>query len=121
MNRPNAIPFPLRGPTIRRASLILITWAVTSTPLHAQDANEWVGKRIILQFNSVLRVGNQVVDNQKLENRDRGGQRERSRIYRVEQVNGPWLWVKAEKEGASGWIKAAEVIPYDQAIEYFTN
>ena len=47
--------------------------------------------------------------------------RQTSRIYRVEQVNGPWLWLKAEEEGASGWTRAAEVIRYDQAIDYFTN
>ena len=80
-----------------------------------------MGQRVILQFDSVLRVGNAVVDNQKRVARSRGGARNTARIYRVEQVNGPWLWLKAEEEGASGWIRAAEVIRYDQAIDYFTN
>ena len=89
--------------------------------LPAQDATGWVGKRVILQFDSVLRVGKVVVDNQKREGRARGGARETVRIYRVEKVNGPWLWLQAEEEGAAGWVRAAEVIPYDQAIDYFTN
>ena len=90
-------------------------------PASAQDATGWVGKRIILQFGSVLKVGNAVVDNQKSVANGRGGLRETSRIYRVEQVSGPWLWLKAEKEGASGWIRANEIILYDNAIDYFTN
>ena len=100
-------------------ALLLLLAAPRTAP--AQGDAGWVGKRVILQFNSVLRVGNAVVDNQKLENRARGGRRESNRIYRVEQVNGPWLWLQAEKEGAAGWVRAAEVIPYDQAIDYFTN
>ena len=120
MNRADARTYLLRHGAIRRACLILLALAAIPTALPAQDGNEWVGKRIILQFNSVLRVGNQVVDNQKRVASGRGGERASSRIYRVEQVNGPWLWIKAENEGASGWIQAAEVIQY-QAIDYFTN
>jgi tetratricopeptide (TPR) repeat protein len=106
-----------------RASIILVLILVVISPseLSAQDAAGWVGKRVILQFGSVLRVGNQVVDNQKLEANARGGLRNSQRIYKVEQVNGPWLWLQAENEGVAGWVPAVEVIPYDQAIDYFTN
>ena len=55
------------------------------------------------------------------EARIRGGLRNTNRIYKVEQVNGAWLWLQAEKEGVAGWVPAAEVIRYDQAIDYFTN
>ncbi len=89
--------------------------------LPAQEAGGWLGKRVLLQFNSVLRVGDTVVDDQKREARGRGGPRETRRIYRVDQVNGPWLWLQAEGEVGAGWILAAEVIPYDGAIDYFTN
>jgi serine/threonine-protein kinase len=40
------------------------------------------------------------------------------RVYRVERAEGPWLWVAAD--GIRGWIQAAEVIPFDRAIDYFT-
>ncbi len=86
-----------------------------------QPDDPWIGKRVVLQFDSVLKIGNQVVDNQKLESRGRGGVRNSFRIYRVEKVNAGWLWLKSEKEGAAGWILAAEVIPYDQAVDYYTN
>lgn len=37
---------------------------------------------------------------------------------RVGAVNGRYLWVS---NGVPGWIKAAEVIPLDDAIDYFTK
>jgi tetratricopeptide (TPR) repeat protein len=41
------------------------------------------------------------------------------RVYRVERVEGPWLWVVAN--GVQGWIRATDVIPYDRAVEHFTS
>jgi hypothetical protein len=38
-----------------------------------QEGQGWVGRRVILQFGSVPRVGAEVVDNQKLESGARGG------------------------------------------------
>ena len=43
------------------------------------------------------------------------------RVYRVERVKGRWLWLVPEKEGISGWARAAQVVPYDQAIDDFTE
>jgi tetratricopeptide (TPR) repeat protein len=43
------------------------------------------------------------------------------RIYRVGRVNGPWLWLAAEKQGVSGWVKREQVVAYDQAIDYFSG
>jgi tetratricopeptide (TPR) repeat protein len=102
-------------------ALVLILAIAPLRGVSAQDAAGWVGKRVLLQFGSVLRVGNDVVDNQKLTANARGGLRKLDRIYRVEQVNGPWLWLQAEGVGIAGWVPAAEVIPFDQAIDYFTN
>jgi|GEM_PF-1754508 len=89
--------------------------------VRGQAPKEWVGKRVILQFDSVLRIGNVVVDDQERRTNARGLARKTHRIYRVEQVNGPWLWLKAEGVSVTGYILAAEVIPYEQAIDYFTN
>jgi tetratricopeptide (TPR) repeat protein len=120
------IPSNRRGwdwcaPSIGKAGVVALAIAAASAPLRAQDGKEWVGKRVLLPFASVLRVGNQVVDNQKREARGQGRERATRRIYRVKRGEGPWLWLKAEGEGASGWVKAAEVIPYDEAINHFTN
>jgi hypothetical protein len=51
----------------------------------------------------------------------RGKDSQTFRVYRVEQVNGPWLWLVAEGSGVKGWARAAYVIPFDQAVDYITN
>jgi tetratricopeptide (TPR) repeat protein len=106
------------APVLLAASLL---GGPRSLPAQNVRAADWVGQRVILQANSVLRVGNAVVDDQKRERSARGGARAVDRRYRVERVNGPWLWLQAEGEGAAGWIRAAEDIRYDQAIDYFTR
>jgi hypothetical protein len=106
----------------RTAIALVLILAATRTPLAiAQDPTDWIGKRVVLQFNSVLRDDMQVVDNPKLKATSKGNQRGSFWVYRVERVNGPWIWLKAEEASASGWILAAEVIPFDQAIDYYTN
>jgi tetratricopeptide (TPR) repeat protein len=88
------------------AGLALATAPVS---LHAQTGNEWIGKRVVQKadrFN--LRIGNSVVDIKR-----------RYLTYKVEQVNGPWLWLHAGQ--FKGWALAAEVVPVEQAIEHFTN
>jgi tetratricopeptide (TPR) repeat protein len=87
----------------------------------AQTPREWVGKRVITKFGAVLQVDGQVIDNEKLENSPSTGQRAISRIYRVQQSNGPWLWLQDERSGIAGWVTAEWLIAYDQAIDYFTN
>ena len=90
---------------------------------NAQTKDPWIGKRVFTQFGTVLKVGNQVVDD---EGRTTsltvsGHDRNKSRVYRVEHVNGEWLWLQDEKSGVSGWVQSRFVIPYEQAIDYFTN
>jgi len=70
----------------------------------------------------VLQVGNQVVDDEgRGKNLARGKDQNVFRIYEVEQANGPWLWLVAEGSGVKGWAPAANVILFDQAIDYITN
>ncbi len=106
-----------------RTRIVLVLFLAVASPRNvcAQDASGGVGKRVILQFGSVLREGDQVVDDQKLEPRGRGGLRANFRVYKVEQVSGPRLRLRAEEDRVVGWVQAAEVIAYDQAIEYFTH
>ena len=38
----------------------------------------------------------------------------------MQQTNGPWLWLVAEEEGVSGWVKTGDVILFDQLIDDLT-
>ena len=84
--------------------------------------NSHVGKRVITQPGTVLKVGNQVVDDEGLgKERARGKNQNVFRTYMVKQANGPWLWLVAEGSSAKGWAPAANVILFDQAIDYITG
>jgi tetratricopeptide (TPR) repeat protein len=83
--------------------------ATVPASLFAQTGNEWIGKRVVQKANGFnLRIENRVVDTKNM-----------LLTYKVEQVNGPWLWLNAD--GLKGWALASEVVPVEQAIEHFTN
>jgi tetratricopeptide (TPR) repeat protein len=104
MSRPS--PWPTAALLAVGIALVL----AAPPALHAQAGDGWVGKRVIQRYGGFrLRIENQVIDPKAIE------------IYRVEQVNGPWLWLKAEGQGTSGWAPADQVIPVDQAIAFFTD
>jgi tetratricopeptide (TPR) repeat protein len=75
-----------------------------------QAARGWVGTRVVPKTEDfAIKAGNQVIErSQKV-----------ITIYRVERVNGTWLWLHAP--GISGWAKMSDIIPYDRAIDYFTG
>jgi tetratricopeptide (TPR) repeat protein len=84
--------------------------------------NSLVGKRVITQPGTVLKVGNQVVDDEGLgKELARGKNQNEFRTYMVEQANGPWLFLVAEGSSVKGWAPAANVILLDQAIDYITG
>ena len=76
------------GPPVRAVGLAAVGIAlVLGTPpaLHAQAENGWVGKRVVQRYRGFrLRIEDQVIDPRAIN------------TYRVEQVNGPWLWLQAE-------------------------
>ena len=84
--------------------------------------NSHVGKRVITQFGTVLKVGNQVVDDEgRGKELARGKNQNVFRTYTIEQVNGQWLWLVAEGSSVKGWAPAANVILIDRAIDYITR
>ncbi len=93
-----------------RAALAVSLLLLVPLISHEQNESGWLGKRVVLRHGSVLRVGKDVVHDQQV-----------FRIYKVERVSGPWLWVRAAQVGVEGWVRAAEAVPFDQAIEEFTN
>jgi hypothetical protein len=94
------------------AALGLMT-AVTAGS-HAQEprADDLVGKRVVQKLNNVT-----------LRTEDQSVTRGVTKIYtyRVERMDGPSVWLKAEGVGVSGWGLATEFIPVEQAIAYFTE
>ena len=97
---------------IRPAFLIVASGLMAFAPANslAQQpvGNGWVGKRVVAKYRGFrLKIENQVIDPKVVE------------TYRVEQVNGPWLWLYAAK--LSGWAPADQVVPVEQAIEFFTD
>jgi tetratricopeptide (TPR) repeat protein len=74
-----------------------------------QTGDTWVGKRVVQKHADLrLRIERRVVNTKN-----------RLEIYRVEQVNGPWLWLHARE--LSGWVPANQVVPVEQAIDFFTE
>ncbi len=98
----------------RKRALYWAAWAVvlaSPIPVCAQQGNGWIGKRVVQRYsNFQLQIENRAVDPK--------GQ---IYIYRVKQVNGPWLWLRAEGEGFSGWAPVEQVLPVELAVEFFTG
>ena len=94
------------------------TRASSARPAAGEQASDWLGQRVITRIGTPLKIGRQIVDDGKDEARSSTGV---VRIYRVERVQGPWLRLVPEHVGKRGWAKAAQVVPYDKAIDYFTE
>ena len=78
----------------------------------AQTDPAWIGKRVVQKYRDFsLTVNGEPV--------------ERNRfvidIYRVERTDDSLLWLKAETLGSSGWAKPQDVVPLDQALDFFTG
>jgi len=101
---------PSPWPTAALLAVGIALVLVSPPALHAQAGDGWVGKRVVERYPGFrLRITNQVIDPEGI------------RIYHVEQINGPWLWLTAEGRSLSGWVPANQVVPVDQAIAFFTD
>lgn len=90
---------------------IAIALLAAPVPLWAQANAGWVGKRVVQKIP-------------KFRLRSANATREPPGVvwvYRVERVEGDSLWLQAEGVGVSGWARADEVVPIEQAIDYFTE
>jgi tetratricopeptide (TPR) repeat protein len=91
------------------AGIGLAVTVAAGGPVRAQPDDEWLSKRVV----------------QKYANFQLQGQRQAANpgafwIYRVEQVDGPRLRLRCEETGLSGWASADQVVPVEQAIDFFT-
>ena len=113
-----------RHPSSRRpveSSPLLLSLAILPAPARAREGDDWVAKRVLIKPGCCLRVGNQLVDDEKREVKVRRNYPGNLLVYRVTEVRGPWLGLSGEKEALRGWIPIGEVIPYDRAIDYFSD
>jgi tetratricopeptide (TPR) repeat protein len=74
----------------------------------AQDSSQWVGQRVVTKYGTSLRTRDQVVYVDTV-----------FRVYKVQQEQGEWLWLVAD--GIAGWVQSSEVLPVDQAVDYYTQ
>jgi tetratricopeptide (TPR) repeat protein len=101
---------PSPWPTVALLAVGIALVTVTPPAVHAQVGDGWLGKRVVERYRGFrLKIENQVIDPKEVV------------TYRVEQVNGPWLWLKAEGKGTSGWALADHVVPVEEAITFFTE
>ena len=83
--------------------------------------NSHVGKRVITQFGTVLKVGNQVVDDEG-RGKEQPGEKTRkssgpTRLSRSMATGSGW-WPRVQRQG---WAPAANIILIDRAIDYITR
>ena len=96
-----------------RPSFLIVAWGLVAfapgdSPAEPPVGNDWIGKRVVPKYRGfTLKIENQVIDPKIFA------------TYRVEQVNGPRLWLYATQ--CNGWALADQVVPVEQAIEFFTD
>jgi tetratricopeptide (TPR) repeat protein len=93
----------------------MLALALTALPASAHQTAElpadgdWIGKRVVQRDRDFqLRVQKQIVDRKGV-----------LTTYRVEQVSGQWLWLRAD--GIAGWARIDAVVAADQAIAFYTD
>ncbi len=86
----------------------LAAWLTASTALvQAPAGRPEVGQRVVIKYKQPLRFGAAVVEPKEY------------RAYKVGQVEGDQLLLVAG--GISGWIRADDVVPLDQAVGFYTQ
>ncbi len=104
-----------RGTALSRshAAMLIVAWGlmvVASTNSRAQKpaGNDWIGKRVVQKYPKfTLKIENQAVDLKRIS------------VYDVVQVKG--LSLGLMDSHVIGWAPADQVIPLEEAIDFFTN
>jgi tetratricopeptide (TPR) repeat protein len=104
------------------AALVALAALPDSARAQQTDYGNWVGKRVVLQNGAVLNEPKGAADAGRTGKpaappRDRGA----LRVCKVELVNGAWLWLRDEDGPAQGWVDASWVVPFERAVEFFTD
>jgi hypothetical protein len=75
--------------------------------LPAQDTSPRVGQRVVTKYLTPLRLNKPV------------GSDAVFRVYTVERAEDGWLRLVAGD--ISGWVRAGDVVPFDQAIDFYNR
>ncbi len=84
--------------------LLLIAWS----PARGQQQDIRVGTMVVAKQRLKLRTGTRVIHHEKID-----------RVYTVTTLRFPWVCVSCGS--VQGWVPASEVVPFDQAIDYFSE
>jgi tetratricopeptide (TPR) repeat protein len=92
---------------IFRAAFMALVALVLDVSARAEN-EELVGQKVMtIHWDTEVREGARLVRKLEL-----------GTVYEVTKVNGEWLWFN---QGVGGWVKRSDVVPYDEAIEYFNR
>jgi tetratricopeptide (TPR) repeat protein len=111
IGRPNFVDATKSWLTATRAIAAVLSLAAT-VPLCAQEPNGWIGKRVV-QTRHELAL--------QADEQSEGRTQNEIHIYRVERIEGRLLWLEAEGGRVAGWAQAANVLPVENAVEFFTK
>ena len=103
-------------------TLIAIIAASLARPALAQmPAGGWLGRRVVTAYGAVLRDGREPAGATPIRDVSQTGRdRPEFRVYKVEGVEGDRLRVVSEAGDARGWISAAEAIPIERGVAYYS-
>jgi tetratricopeptide (TPR) repeat protein len=92
----------------KRAADFFVLLAFVAIHVNAQEARSWIGQKVVIKYKYPVKAENRVVDDGS-----------RFRIYTVARVNGDSLWVASGS--IEGWLPAGQVVPFDQAINFYSQ
>ena len=103
------------GPCVSVAVAVLVIALGPVGPAEGAEpeagSSSLLNRRVVQKENNfTLHIEDRVVDRGRV-----------IHIYRVEQVNGPWLWIRSESNGFRGWALADRVVPVEDGIAFFSN
>src|SRR5947209_3078097 len=109
------------GPTMRLPVWLTLAALLAVAPALAvaQGGGSWLGKDVVRKDGTLMKVGKSAVTDQRGRPLRGGDEPFGFAVYRVERVQGGWLWLISSE--FRGWAKAADVIPLDRAVDYYTG
>lgn len=94
------------------AAVALLTLAVLACPARAGEGaagDGWVGARVMARTSGArLKIASEVT-----------AVLNAGSVFRIDRARGDWLWV--DTGNIRGWIKKDAVVPFEQAVSYFTG